>query len=298
MCHVGSRDLMASLRMVTENCVKSREVINSSCVTHGHSQIQNIPCQITAIWQKLWQKYYLTSEFFSLTIPPQYPPKRNRFAFSCCYQQGLPRSLSGECLLVLVVPLGCGIHLTQSNCCGLPDILSGITDRLKKCTSGLLYCWSVSSVGLHFHIDNLGHLLLILPWHLGCLLLFQGSLFHQSCICPWKKAGWGSLCVEGGGEAWGMKWDTFMEYCMLNNRLREGVMSLSRKHKHYVLIRRLIINKVQGRCSESRLFHWYLLGQRAPLIGQLKSTLLQSLIGITTFTDFLGTVLPFSLPLH
>lgn len=106
------------------------------------------------------------------------------------------------------------------------------------------------------------------------------------------------MCVEGGGEAWGMKWDTFMEYCMLNNRLREGVMSLSRKHKHYVLIRRLIINKVQGRCSESRLFHWYLLGQRAPLIGQLKSTLLQSLIGITTFTDFLGTVLPFSLPLR
>lgn len=95
-----------------------------------------------------------------------------------------------------------------------------------------------------------------------------------------------------------MKWDTFMEYCMLNNRLREGVMSLSRKHKHYVLIRRLIINKVQGRCSESKLFRWYLLGQRAPLIGQLKSTLLQSLIGITTFTDFLGTVLPFSLPLH
>jgi len=94
-----------------------------------------------------------------------------------------------------------------------------------------------------------------------------------------------------------MKWDTFMEYCMLNNRLREGVMSLSRRHKHYVLIRRLIINKVQGRCSESKLFHWYLLGQRAPLIGQLKSTLLQSLIGITTFTDFLGTVLPFSLSL-
>lgn len=104
--------------------------------------------------------------------------------------------------------------------------------------------------------------------------------------------------VGGGREALGMKWDTFMEYCMLNNRLREGVMSLSRKHKHYVLIRRLIINKAQGRCSESRLFHWYLLGQRALLIGQLKSTLLQSLIGITTFTDFLGTVLPFSLPLH
>lgn len=195
---------------------------------------------------------------------------------------------------------GLGYPSVSQSLPGLPGTLPGITDRLKKYTSGLLQCWSVSSVGLHFHIDNLGHLLLILPWHLGCLLLFWCSLFLQSCICPWKKkkAGWGSLCVEGGGEAWGMKWDTFMEYCMLNNRLREGVMSLSRKHKHYVLIRRLIINKVQGRCSESRLFHWYLLGQRAPLIGQLKSTLLQSLIGITTFTDFLGTVLPFSLPLH
>lgn len=85
---------------------------------------------------------------------------------------------------------------------------------------------------------------------------------------------------------------------MLNNRLREGVMSLSRKHKHYVLIRRLIIHKVQERCSETKLFCWYLLGQRAPLIGQLKSTLLQSLIGITISTDFLGTVLSFSLNLH
>lgn len=122
--------------------------------------------------------------------------------------------------------------------------------------------------------------------------------FPSELRMPLKQAVCGRLCVGGGGEALGMKWDTFMEYCMLNNRLREGVMSLSRKHKHYVLIRRLIINKVQGRCSESKLFRWYLLGQRAPLIGQLKSTLLQSLIGITTFTDFLGTVLPFSLPLH
>lgn len=122
--------------------------------------------------------------------------------------------------------------------------------------------------------------------------------FPSELHTPLKQAVRGRLCVGGGGEALGVKWDTFMEFCMLNNRLREGVMSLSRKHKHYVLIRRLIINKVQGRCSESKLFRWYLLGQRAPLIGQLKSTLLQSLIGITTFTDFLGTVLPFSLPLH
>lgn len=128
--------------------------------------------------------------------------------------------------------------------------------------------------------------------------------FASSALCSFRvayaleKKQYGEVCVRNEvGRAWGMKWDTFMEYCMLNNRLREGVMSLSRKHKLYVLIRRLIINKVQGRCSESKLFHWYLLGQRAPLIGQLKSTLLQSLIGITSFTDFLGTVLPFSLSL-
>lgn len=150
------------------------------------------------------------------------------------------------------------------------------------------------------YADNLGHQLLLLTCHeqhLGCLLLFQCSLFLHRCITPLKQAVCGRLCGRGWGSIWD-EWDTFMEYCMLNNRLREGVMSLSRKHKHYVLIRRLIINKVQGRCSETKLLRWYLLGQRAPLIGQLKSTLLQSLIGITTFTDFLGTVLPFSLHLH
>jgi len=155
----------------------------------------------------------------------------------------------------------------------------------------------LSLLGPHCRADDVGGLLLFLPC-CGMSASLSVLAFPSELHMPLKPAVRGCLCVGGGGEALGVKWDTFMEYCMLNNRLREGVMSLSRKHKHYVLIRRLIINKVQGRCSESKRFRWYLLGQRAPLIGQLKSTLLQSLIGITTFTDFLGTVLPFSLPLH
>lgn len=106
------------------------------------------------------------------------------------------------------------------------------------------------------HADNLGHQLLFLTCHeqhLGCLLLLQCSLFLHRCITPLKQAVRGRLRGRGWGSIWD-EWDTFMEYCMLNNRLREGVMSLSRKHKHYVLIRRLIINKVQGRCSETKLF--------------------------------------------
>lgn len=228
------------------------------------------------------------------------PPtaKRNRFAFSYYYQQGFPRSLSGKCLLVLVITMVWGIHLsvkvlwftryfTRYNR-QVEEVHIRTTSMLKHVFSWPAFShWQFGSPAPHSALAfGMSASLLVLPFP---------SELHMPLK---KKSRRGSLCVEGGGEAWGMKWDTFMEYCMLNNRLREGVMSLSRKHKHYVLIRRLIINKVQGRCSESRLFHWYLLGQRAPLIGQLKSTLLQSLIGITTFTDFLGTVLPFSLPLR
>lgn len=110
--------------------------------------------------------------------------------------------------------------------------------------------------GPHCHADSSGHQLLFLTCHeqhLGWLLLFQGSLFLHRSIRPWNKQ-YVDVCVGGGGGSIWDEWDTFMEYCMLNNRLREGVMSLSRKHKHYVLIRRLIINKVQGRCSETKLF--------------------------------------------
>lgn len=220
--------------------------------------------------EELWQKCYLTTQFFVPTISLKLPIEDEQTCFfSYCYQedayksQWLSASWSRESV---VAAEGWATQPTESNYCGLLGILPGVTawcmtglndlqahpwlrhthrNRFRAALDGLtLSCWQFGSPAPLPDVS----------WTtFGMSASLPGLTFPSQKHTPLKQAVCGRLRGRGRGSIWD-EWDTFMEYCMLNNRLREGVMSLSRKHKHYVLIRRLIINKVQGRCSETKLF--------------------------------------------